>query len=215
MREVTVSELCGTWSARPDCQRIDVRSPSEFAVGHVPGAINIPVDQIEARTADLRANSPLILVCQTGTRARMAARLLAPSRSDVAVLTGGTEAWIKAGLPVVQNSKTRWSLERQVRLGAGLTVLLGVLFAVTVNSHWLYLSAFIGFGLSFSGVTDLCPMGMLLAKMPWNSYRARPRGSAACQFSNDSSGRRNNGEILASWTSNRSSTNTKTRSTGR
>jgi rhodanese-related sulfurtransferase len=215
MREVTVSDLHRTWNDRLDSQWIDVRSPSEFATGHLPGAVNIPVDQIEARRADLRADSPLVLVCQAGTRARMAARLLAPSRPDVAVLTGGTDAWIKAGLPVVQNSKTRWSLERQVRLGAGLIVLFSVLLAVTVNPRWLYLTAFVGSGLSFAGVTDLCPMAMLLAKLPWNSYRARTAVSAACKISNDSGSRPENDEILFSWTLNRSSMNTKTRSTGR
>ena len=215
MRGITVSESRGLWRDRLDFQWIDVRSASEFAVGHLPGAVNIPVEQIESRTADLRAGSPLILICQTDTRARMAARLLAPSRRDVVVLSGGTDAWIKAGLPIVQNLKTRWSLERQVRLGAGLIVVFSVLLAVTLNLHWLYLTAFIAFGLSFAAVTDLCPMGMLLAQMPWNSYRARPSASTSCEISNQSSSRHENGEILSPWTLNRSSMNTKTRSTGK
>src|SRR6266568_8850997 len=94
-------------------QLVDVRSASEFSAGHIPGAVNIPMDQIEARLADLRTNVPLVLVCQAGKRARMTAELLKPCPLEIAVLEGGTSAWMQAGLPVVRSVKTRWSLERQ------------------------------------------------------------------------------------------------------
>jgi rhodanese-related sulfurtransferase len=102
---------------------VDVRSASEFSAGHIPGAVNIPMDQIEARIADLRPNVPLVLICQAGKRARITAELLALCGREIAVLEGGTSAWMQAGLPVVRSVKTRWSLDRQVRLGAGLLVL--------------------------------------------------------------------------------------------
>jgi rhodanese-related sulfurtransferase len=73
-------------------QLIDVRSASEFATAHVPGAINIPLEQIELRTADLRSDVPVVLICQAGTRARMAADLLAGSAKNLMVLDGGTDA---------------------------------------------------------------------------------------------------------------------------
>ncbi len=149
-------------------QLIDVRSPSEFASGHIPSAINIPMDQIEARLDDLRSDAPLVLICQSGKRARMTAGLLEPCRRDIAVLEGGTNAWIREGLPTVTSVKTRWSLERQVRLGAGMLVLVGALLAFTVNANWLFLSAFVGLGLTFAGVTDVCPMAEILERMPWN-----------------------------------------------
>lgn len=164
---ITIAEL----QARPSgqTQLIDVRSPSEFAAAHIPGAVNIPLDQIESRLDDLPGN-PLILVCQMGTRARMTATLLESCRRDLAVLEGGTAAWIQAGLPTVSNVKVRWSLERQVRLGAGLLVLTGVVLALTLNPRWLYLSGFIGLGLTFAGLTDICPMAVILSKMPWNAH---------------------------------------------
>jgi rhodanese-related sulfurtransferase len=149
-------------------QWIDVRSASEYAAGHVPGAVNIPMDQVESRLADLRPDLPLVLICQTGQRARMTAGLLDACRKDATVLEGGTQAWLKAKLPVVVSAKTRWSLERQVRLGAGLLVLAGVVLALLVDPRWLYLSGFIGLGLTFAGLTDFCPMAILLGKMPWN-----------------------------------------------
>jgi rhodanese-related sulfurtransferase len=153
---------------RVPAQLIDVRSGSEFASGHIPGAVNIPMDQIEARLDDLRPGVPIVLVCQTGKRARITADLLKPCQRQISVLEGGTSAWIQAGLPVVTSVKTRWSLERQVRLGAGLLVLAGAALAFTVDANWLFLSAFVGLGLTFAGLTDICPMAEILAKMPWN-----------------------------------------------
>src|ERR1700687_1154976 len=126
------------------------------------------MDQIEARLGDLDLNLPIVLICQTGKRARMTAGLLEPCGRQIAVLEGGTKAWIDAGLPVVASVKTRWSLERQVRLGAGLLVLVGAVLALTVNPLWVFLCGFVGLGLTFAGLTDICAMGIILEKMPWN-----------------------------------------------
>lgn len=149
-------------------QLVDVRSASEFACGHIPGAVNIPMDQIEARVGDLLPGIAVVLICQSGKRAAKTARLLEPCGRQIAVLEGGTAAWIQAGLPTISSVKTRWSLERQVRLGAGLLVLAGVVLALTLNPAWLLLSAFVGLGLTLAGLTDFCPMAVILEKMPWN-----------------------------------------------
>jgi rhodanese-related sulfurtransferase len=53
---------------------LDVRTPQEFEAGHVPGAINIPFDQVAARTAELGTKArPLLLYCRTGRRSAIAA----------------------------------------------------------------------------------------------------------------------------------------------
>ncbi len=150
-------------------QFVDVRSSSEFASGHIPGAVNIPMDQIESRLPDLRSDSAILLICQMGKRARMTAALLEQCRRDITVLEGGTNSWVQTGLPLIANVKTRWSLERQVRFGAGSFVLAGAILALFKNAHWLYLCGMIGLGLMFAGLTDICPMGELLGRMPWNS----------------------------------------------
>ena len=157
-------------------QLIDVRSPSEFASGHIPGAVNIPLDQIESRLADLSSATPIVLICQMGKRARMAAGLLEPCQLHLSVLEGGTSAWIQAGFPIVQSVRSRWSLERQVRLGAGLLVLTAATLALLLDPRWLFLAAFIGLGLIFAGLTDICPMAEILGKMPWNkTTHCKPR----------------------------------------
>lgn len=161
-------------STRP-AQLVDVRSATEFATAHVPGAINIPLEQVERRTADLAANQPVVLICQSGTRARMARALLAESGKDLVVLEGGTAAWLQAGYPAVRSTASRWALERQVRLAAGVLGVVGVLLAVFVSRWWLLLPGFVGCGLAFAGFSGFCPMGEALARMPWN----RPCGAKA------------------------------------
>ena len=171
-----------TWKAwksagRP-AQLIDVRSATEFASGHLPGAINIPLDQIELRTADLDLTRPIVLVCQAGTRARLAATLLQHDIPNLAVLDPGTAEWIRSGNPAVCCTVSRWALERQVRLIAGLLVLAGVALGVAVSPWFLALTAFIGCGLTFAGATNICPMGEFLARLPHNRLRARPQRSS-------------------------------------
>ena len=80
---------------------------------------------------------------------------------------GGTSAWQSAGLPVVIG-KNVMSLERQVRIAAGSLVVIGVAFGQFVHPAGFGLSALIGAGLVFSAVTNICSMGKLIAKMPWN-----------------------------------------------
>lgn len=147
---------------------IDVRSASEFATGHIPGSMNIPLEQVDLRVADLAGDQPIVLICKAGTRARMAAERIGPCGRDLVVLDGGTDGWIRMGYPVAASVAARWSLERQVRLGAGVLVALGVVLSLLVNSNWIYLSGFVGLGLTFAGLTDICPMGIVLAKMRWN-----------------------------------------------
>ena len=81
---------------------VDVRQPEEFTAppGHVPGAINMPLGELPARTTELAARSaPVVLVCKTDRRsARAAAELIAAGFRDVAVLRGGTDGWHARGL---------------------------------------------------------------------------------------------------------------------
>ena len=80
---------------------IDVRAPSEYEAGHLPGVVNIPLGQLAARIAEVPRDRPLVMQCQGGGRSAMAAALLqAEGFTDVANLTGGFSAWRAASLPV-------------------------------------------------------------------------------------------------------------------
>ena len=176
VRTISIETWKDWQAAGRRAQLVDVRSATEFATAHLPGAINIPLEQIERRTADLEANAPVVLVCQAGTRAHMAHALLVESGKELVVLEGGTGAWLQAGYPAVRSTAARWALERQVRLVAGLLVAVGVLLAVTVSRWWLLLPGFVGCGLVFAGFSGFCPMGEALARLPWN----RPLRGGCC-----------------------------------
>lgn len=90
-------------SAPPDGALIlDVRSEAEFDSGHVPGAINIPHDQLGTRLSDLDSatDRPVIVYCQSGRRAGMASSvLLEAGYTNVLHLDGDMKAWRANGLP--------------------------------------------------------------------------------------------------------------------
>ena len=163
---------------------IDVRTPAEYREAHATFARNVPLDQLDpARLREHRngaADQPIYVICHRGNRSAQACeKLMRGGLVNVINVEGGTQAWIDAGLDVVRGKKTI-SLERQVRIAAGSIVFIGAVLALVVHPYFAAISAFVGTGLVFAGVTDTCGMGMLLAKMPWNRV-AEPSGEgAAC-----------------------------------
>jgi rhodanese-related sulfurtransferase len=154
---------------------IDVRTPVEFREVHVENARNVPLDRLDPaalmQTRNGSREEPLYLICRSGSRGKQACEIfLAAGFANVVNVEGGTLACVACGLPVVRGKKAI-SLERQVRIAAGLLVLLGALLGWLVHPAFIGLSAFIRAGLVFAGITDTCGMGMLLAKMPWNQVK--------------------------------------------
>lgn len=162
---------------------IDVRTPVEFREVHVENAKNVPLDALDPSAVMQSRNSskeePLYLVCRSGSRGRQACeKFLAAGFTNVINVEGGTLACVECGLPVVRGKKMI-SLERQVRIAAGLLVLIGALLGWLVHPAFIGLSAFVGSGLVFAGVTDTCGMGMMLARMPWNQVKETSSGCCA------------------------------------
>src|SRR5215471_12072408 len=162
---------------------LDVRTPVEFRELHAVHARNLPLDRLDPVTLMQARNGskdePLYVICRSGSRGRQACeKFLAAGFPNVVNVEGGTLACVEAGLPVVWGKKAI-SLERQVRMAAGSLVLLGVLLGLLVHPAFLGLSAFVGAGLVFAGITDTCGMGMMLARMPWNQVKDAPTGCCA------------------------------------
>jgi rhodanese-related sulfurtransferase len=154
---------------------IDVRTPVEYRELHATAARNVPLDRLDPVAVMQSRNGskeePLYLICRSGSRGRQACeKFLAAGFANVVNVEGGTLAWAECGLPVVGGKKAL-SLERQVRIAAGLLVLVGALLGWLVHPVFIGLAAFVGAGLVFAGVTDTCGMGMLLARMPWNQVK--------------------------------------------
>jgi len=152
---------------------IDVRTPAEYAQVHVDGARSVPLDALDPKALLASRNGagdePVYVICQSGGRAARACDAFhAAEFANVFSVEGGTSAWERARLPVVRGARRLISLERQVRIGAGSLVLIGVTLGWLLHPAFFALAAFVGAGLVFAGVTDWCGMGLLLARMPWN-----------------------------------------------
>ena len=151
---------------------VDVRSPAEYRSVRVQGAVNLPLnsitcDDVKKLVGD-KQNPAIILLCGKGGRARKAAEILQAGSFNLLVVEGGTNACVDANLPIEKGGAAVISIERQVRIGAGSLVCLGIALGFFVNPLFYILSAFIGAGLVFAGVTDWCGMGLLIARAPWN-----------------------------------------------
>lgn len=169
---ITPRELDSLKKSGQQIDLIDVRSPAEYRECHSSFARNIPLDSlnphaiIAARKGSTEA--PLYIICNSGNRSQMACEKFdAMGYSQIVNVEGGIQAWQETGLPVVRGKKIL-SLERQVRISAGTLVLLGALLSWAIHPAFITIPAFVGAGLVFSGVTNSCAMGMVLAKMPWN-----------------------------------------------
>ena len=189
---ISPAELAELVRAGKRPELIDVRTPVEYREVHLDFARNVPLDQLDPaeliRARGSLAAEPLYVICQKGGRGQQACdKLIHAGLVNVVNVEGGTQACLAAGLPVVRGKKAI-SLERQVRIAAGSLVLIGVALGWLVHPGFFGLSAFVGAGLVFAGVTDSCGMGMLLARMPWNQVHCEERSPASAQSLADQHG---------------------------
>ena len=101
-REISRNEVLALQKSGDEPFLIDVRTPEEFASGHVPGAVNIPRDQLPQHFAQFEAaRDRLVVYCERGPRAQAAAEtLLGAGFTEVRHLTGDMAGWRAAGLPI-------------------------------------------------------------------------------------------------------------------
>jgi rhodanese-related sulfurtransferase len=160
-------------------QLLDVRTPGEFAAAHVPGAKLIPLDDLDPAAFQQQrggGDTPVYVLCQSGGRARKAiAKLERAGVRGCVLVEGGTQGWMDAGLPVERGQSRVLPLMRQVQIVVGLVSAAGAVLALAVNPLFAIIPLVTGCGLLFAGITGLCGMALLLAKMPWN--RAPSRGA--------------------------------------
>lgn len=160
--------------ARGGVRLIDVRTPAEFGEIHIEGSTLMPLDRL--RPDEVKGDGSCVIICRSGKRAAQAMeKLKAAGCENLRVLEGGVLAWEQAGF-AVNRGKAVLPLERQVRIAAGLLVLTGVILGAWVHPAFYGLSAFVGAGLTFAGLTDWCGMALLLGKAPWNQ-----RAGVCCQ----------------------------------
>ena len=82
---------------------LDVRTPQEYAEGHVPGAVNVPYDQLASRLAEVPKDKDVVLYCKSGRRAGIAADVLAANGyKRLSHLEGDMNAWVEKGRPIAK-----------------------------------------------------------------------------------------------------------------
>ena len=163
-------------------QLLDVRTPGEFAAAHVPEAKLIPLDALDPAAFQRQRGAeeiPVYVLCHSGGRARRAIDRLERAGGHGCVLVGGgTQAWMDAGLPVIVGQSRALPLMRQVQITIGLISAAGAVLALAANPLFAIIPLVMGCGLVFAGITGICGLALLLAKMPWNRV---PGCGSCCQ----------------------------------
>ena len=155
---------------------VDIREADEHARVRIAQARHEPLSRLG--TIDLGKEAPAVIFhCKSGGRTSAnAARLQAATDREAFILDGGIDAWKSAGLPIVEDRKQPMEMMRQVQIVAGTLVLTGAVLGALAHPGFYALSAFVGAGLVFSGVSGTCMMARILALAPWNRNAAPAHG---------------------------------------
>jgi len=174
------ADLARLWDSNVRLAVIDVRTAGEYESVHAKGAKLEPLHQLDEKRliGSLQSpEQPIYILCKSGIRATQAAeKLLAAGLASPIVVEGGTDAWVAAGLPVERQGRGVMPLDRQMRCIIGFFTLAGSVLALSVDPRFVFIPLIMGSGLTFAGLTDICPMMNLIARMPWN----RASGADCC-----------------------------------
>lgn len=167
MSEITTKDFAEKLKSDAVCV-IDVRTKDEFDYQAIPGAKCLPLDEINRRLNEIPKDQDVYVMCRSGGRSKKAVDLLRTNGfTNIINVQGGLQACCSAGIATTQTKKVI-PLMRQVQMVAGFLVLLGVVLSHVLAQPFIYLSAFVGAGLMFAGLTGFCGLGELLLRMPWN-----------------------------------------------
>ena len=154
---------------------IDVREEDEFDLQHIEGAMNTPLSKFDSfvePVLQIVKSFKLVIVCKSGLRSTTALNQLKKHSKDlpeVEVLEGGIDKWASEGKSLVgKSAKSSLPIIRQVMTIAGFLILIGALGSLYLKHELIWLTLFVGAGLSFAGISGICFMAKMLAHMPWN-----------------------------------------------
>ncbi len=173
MKEISIhtfKEIIDTEKTNPTVDFINVCTPAEYNEKHIPGVRSVPLDEIPSHLAEFNGKKTIYVHCRSGKRGRSAIEKLESLgiTAELVNVEGGLLAWDEAGFGTQALSKRRIPLMQQVLLTAGLIIVLSHIGAYMFHPALIYVSLFIGLGLTFSGATGWCGMAYVLGKMPWN-----------------------------------------------
>lgn len=149
---------------------IDVRTPEEFNLEHIPWSINIPVDEFEENKDKLKGYENIYIYCNTWNSSMLFAQKAHAVDIETTMLIWWISTWNKK-YPTI---KKKWALPmmQQVQVAAWAFVLLGIILAWITWLNWfIWISAFVWAWLVFAGSTWYCGLAKVLAIMPRNKIK--------------------------------------------
>lgn len=156
---------------------IDIRGADEFAQAHIPGAIHLEAERIDADAARKLAALKPIFCCASGRRTAMLMRRLeGAAGTEALAIEGGLASWQAAGYPVnrAAGQSSVPNIQRQVMIAVGIMLVIISAIAYLAWPPLVIAAGAVGLGLLFAGVTGNCMLAAVLMRMPWN----RPGRSA-------------------------------------
>lgn len=167
---------------------IDVREQDEFAAGHVKGSIWVPLSSFAHCAPGVLqrlTGKKVVIMCRSGNRAALALEQIKnmgfSGQLDAEIYEGGLLEWTRQGKPVSKGAAFALPIMRQVQIAAGGLVLAASLTALFLKPWAAWVSAFVGAGLVFAGITGFCGLAVLLSAMPWNMREDKtPCGGGGC-----------------------------------
>lgn len=162
--------LLKQWLDNDEVVLVDVREPAENSAESISGAMLLPLATISKASLPNLTGKKLVIHCRKGGRGGTACeKLLAEDPSlEIYNLEGGINAWIESGFAVKSSGKFFLPLDRQVQLTIGISVLAGSLLTYFANPIFFLVPGFFGAGLIFAGLSGVCGLAIIMAKMPWN-----------------------------------------------
>lgn len=166
---ITAEELKAKFN-KSQIKLIDIREVDEFKVEHIANADNLPLSKFNSESLENSvADENVVFYCQAGNRTKQCeSQLKALPIDEVMVLSGGIVAWKKLGYEVVKNAKAKLPIMRQVQMIAGILILIGAILGLTISPYFILISAFVGAGLTFAGITGFCGLANVLMLLPYN-----------------------------------------------
>lgn len=173
MKTIAPKELHARIAKGETIDLIDVRTPAEYRSWHTEHAVLAPLASLDCKkvlaSRKAEADAPLYVMCKSGMRSAQACQqFVAAGYENVVNVEGGIQAWDAAKLPVTRQGREMISVDRQVRITVGAMIIVTALLGIYVASWVAWLPLVFGAGLLQSGITDTCPLAMVIAKMPWN-----------------------------------------------
>lgn len=169
LNDADLKQWCQNGKLPDDVVVIDIREPSEYRREHIAGSRNIPAAKLGVTDFSADKNKVAIFHCQRGYRTQTAKdAIMACGFKETYCMPQGLQQWKSCNLPLVCDKTAPIEIMRQVQITAGALVLLGLILGYFVSPMFIFLSALVGAGLMYAGISGTCYMALLLNNMPWN-----------------------------------------------